>query len=279
VDRPVLSKINSDEVTMAGAVPKPARLKLLNGRGPVGDDLEPQTEQAYGNVLEVVRSVGAIQEKVVKKPILVAKGQDIRAGYAAAQSMGNGENSSMTKVYLALLRGVNVGGKNKVSMAELKVCFEELGCENVRTYIASGNVLFESNKSSVELTEEIQVALPKRFKLDSELIRVLVLSRDQLQKVIDQAPKGFGTEPGKYHSDAIFLMGIPSDEAIKIFNPREGVDKVWQGDLAIYSQRLSAQRTRSRLSRIMSSPLYKEMTIRSWDTTARLLELMNSMER
>src|SRR5215207_1245055 len=113
----------------------------------------------------------------------------------------------------------------------------------------------------------------------SRLVRILVLSRDQLQQVIDQAPKGFGTEPGKYHSDAIFLMGIPSDEAIKIFNPREGVDIVWQGDLAIYSQRLSAQRTRSRLSKIMSSPLYKQMTIRSWVTTARLLELMNAMER
>jgi uncharacterized protein (DUF1697 family) len=139
--------------------------------------------------------------------------------------------------------------------------------------------MFESNRSSAELTEELQGALPKKFKLDSELIRTLVLSRDQLQKVIDQAPTGFGTEPGKYHSDAIFLIGIPSDEAIRLFNPREGVDKVWQGDLAIYSQRLSAQRTKSRLSKIMSSPLYKQMTIRSWDTTARLLELMNAMER
>jgi uncharacterized protein (DUF1697 family) len=185
----------------------------------------------------------------------------------------------MTKVYLALLRGINVGGKNKVPMAELKARFEELGCENVRTYIASGNVMFESNKSSAELTEEIQETLPQQFKVDSELIKVLVLSRDQLQTAIDQAPTGFRTEPGKYHSDAIFLMGIPSDEAIKIFNPREGVDKIWQGDLAIYSQRLSTQRTRSRLSKIMSSPLYKQLTIRSWDTTAKLLELMNAMER
>ena len=160
----------------------------------------------------------------------------------------------MTKVYLALLRGINVGGKNKVPMAELKACFEELGCENVRTYIASGNVMFQSNKSSAELTEELQEALPTKFKLDSEPIKILVLSHDELQKVVDQAPKGFGTEPGKYHSDAIFLMGIPSDEAIKVFNPREGVDKVWQGDLAIYSQRLSAQRTRSRLSKIGVQP-------------------------
>lgn len=51
----------------------------------VGDDLESQTEQAYRNVLEVLRPVGATQENVVKQTILVAKGQDIRAGYAAAQ--------------------------------------------------------------------------------------------------------------------------------------------------------------------------------------------------
>ncbi len=178
--------------------------------------------------------------------------------------------------FVALLRGINVGGKNKVPMAELKSCFEELGYENIQTYIASGNVIFESKKSSAKLTDEIQEALPKKFKLDSELITILVLSDKQLKKVIHQAPKGFGTESGKYHSDAIFLMGISSDEAFKIFNPREGVDKVWQGDLAIYSQRLSAQRTKSRLSKIMSSPLYKQMTIRNWATTVKLLELMTA---
>jgi len=178
--------------------------------------------------------------------------------------------------FVALVRGINVGGKNKVPMVELKSCFEELGYENIQTYIASGNVIFESKKSSAKLTDEIQEALPKKFKLDSELITILVLSDKQLKKVINQAPKGFGTEPGKYHSDAIFLMGISSEEAFKIFNPREGVDKVWQGDLAIYSQRLSAQRTKSRLSKIMSSPLYKQMTIRNWATTVKLLELMTA---
>ena len=69
----------------------------------------------------------------------------------------------MTEVYLALLRGINVGGKNKVPMAELRASFEELGYQNVQTYIASGNVIFTSDKSSAELTEEIQEALPKKF--------------------------------------------------------------------------------------------------------------------
>ena len=184
----------------------------------------------------------------------------------------------MAGFYLALLRGINVGGKNKVPMAELRACFDELGYGNVQTYIASGNVIFESSKNSAELTEEIQRVLPKKFKLDSGSIKTLVLSHAQLEEVVNKAPRGFGSEPDKYHSDAIFLMGISSDEAIKVFNPREGVDKVWQGELAIYSQRLSAQRTKSRLSKSMSSPLYKHMTIRSWVTTARLLELMNAID-
>jgi len=177
--------------------------------------------------------------------------------------------------FVALLRGINVGGKNKVPMAGLKACIEELRCRNVKTYIASGNVVFESTKGAARLAVEIQNALSKNFKLDSEIITTLVLSRAQLEKVIRQAPKGFGSEPGKYHSDVIFLIGIPPAEAFKTFTPKEGVDKVWKGDLAIYSQRLSAQRTKSRLSKIMSSPLYKKMTIRTWTTTVKLLELMD----
>jgi uncharacterized protein (DUF1697 family) len=182
----------------------------------------------------------------------------------------------MNTVYLALLRGINVGGKNKILMSELKVCLEELGCSNVQTYIASGNVIFESSKNATELTKEIEDVLPKKFKLDSELIKILLLTREQMQQVIDEAPKGFGTKPDTYHSDAIFLMGIPADKAFKTFTPREGVDAVWQGSLAIYSQRVSALRTKSRLSKIMESPLYKSMTIRSWATTTKLLALMNA---
>jgi uncharacterized protein (DUF1697 family) len=69
-------------------------------------------------------------------------------------------------------------------------------------------------------------------------------------------------------------MGIDADEAMTVFSPRDGVDKVWPGKDVIYSQRLSAERTKSRLNRIMSSPLYKSMTIRSWQTTLALLDLM-----
>ena len=176
--------------------------------------------------------------------------------------------------YVVLLRGINVGGRNKVPMASLKKRLEELGFTNVSTYIASGNVILESDKSNDEIRVQLEEALPGSFKLDDELIKVLVLTRNQLQAVIDNKPEGFGEHLGQYHSDAIFLMGIDSDRAMSLFNPREGVDTVWPGDGVIYSQRLSSQRTKSRLSKIMATPAYKSMTIRSWSTTTKLLEIL-----
>jgi len=180
--------------------------------------------------------------------------------------------------YILLLRGINVGGKNKVSMATLKERLTELGFSNVSTYIASGNVILESDKSSTDVQTEIEQMLPSTFKLDSELVKVLVLSRKQLQKVVDTKPKGFGERPELYHSDAIFLMGIGIDEALPVFNPREGVDKIWPGSGVIYSQRLSAERTKSRLGRIVGTPPYKSMTIRSWNTTTKLLEILKKLD-
>lgn len=181
------------------------------------------------------------------------------------------------KTYILLLRGINVGGKNKVSMTLLKKCLEELGFSNVLTYIASGNVILQSNKHADEIKAQIETVLPKTFKLDSELIKVLVLSHEQLKAIIDNRPKGFGDQPDKYHSDAIFLMGIDTADAMPVFNPRESVDKVWPGNGVIYSQRLSALRTKSRLNQVMASPLYKSMTIRSWSTTVKLLDILKNI--
>ncbi len=178
--------------------------------------------------------------------------------------------------YVVLLRGINVGGRNCVPMGALKTCLAELGFANISTYIASGNVILESDKPAAEVTDQIESALTKSFKLDSELIKVLVLTQGQLQAVVDDKPEAFGDQPEKYHSDAIFLMGIDAAQVMPVLDPREGVDKIWPGQGVIYSQRLSAQRTRSRLNKIVASPFYKSMTIRSWNTTMRLSDIMRA---
>ncbi len=180
--------------------------------------------------------------------------------------------------YAVLLRGINVGGRNKVPMARLRELLGELGFEDVSTYIASGNVLLSSSDTAAEIKARIEEALPRAFDLHSEVVSVLVLSHAQLRRVIDQRPDGFGDEPATYHSDAVFLMGIDADDAMRAFDPRPGVDAVWPGKGVIYSQRLSAQRTKSRLSKVMSSPHYRSMTIRNWATTTALLRLLDEAD-
>ena len=180
--------------------------------------------------------------------------------------------------YLILLRGMNVGGRNKVPMAALRELLETHGHTKVSTYIASGNVILQSDRSAAAIKRELEAALPKTFKLDSESIAVLVLTRAKLQAIVRDRPRGFGAQPAKYHSDAIFLMGIAAPKAMEVFDPRPGVDEVWPGKGVIYSQRLSAQRTKSRLSKIVGTPAYKSMTIRSWQTTLALLERMEAPE-
>jgi uncharacterized protein (DUF1697 family) len=181
----------------------------------------------------------------------------------------------MLNTYITFLRGINVGGKNKVLMSELKTCMENLGFSNVSTYIASGNVIFDSDKKPEEIKSLIERVLPESFILDDELIKVLVLSREQFQAVFTTKPEGFGEQPDTYHSDAIFLMEKSVDQVIKVFDPREGVDKIWPGNGVIYSQRLSAQRTKSRLNKAIGTPEYKFMTIRSWNTIIKIMDILN----
>lgn len=176
--------------------------------------------------------------------------------------------------YLVLLRGINVGGKNKIPMLSLKKCLEDGGFSNVLTYIASGNVILESDKKPHEIKTRIEGILPKCFKLDTKIIKVLVLTGSQLKDVIDRKPKGFGEEPEKYHSDVIFLMDIDIAKAMPVFDPREGVDKIWPGNGVIYSQRLSSRLTKSRLGKIIGTSVYRFMTIRNWRTTTKLLDIM-----
>lgn len=179
--------------------------------------------------------------------------------------------------YVILLRGINVGGKNIISMSELRKCLEEQGFSEVSTYIASGNVILKSDKSATEIKTQIEKSLPEKFKIDDEIIRILVLTYEQIKSIVENKPKGFGEQPEEYHSDVIFLMGIDSSQAITAFTPREGIDKIWEGNGVIYSQRLSSHRTKSRLNRIMESPLYKSMTIRNWNTTVKLFEILREV--
>ena len=178
-----------------------------------------------------------------------------------------------TKQYVALLRGINVGGRNKVPMADLRSTFEADGYQAVRTYINSGNVLFESGAPPDSLEGELEAMLERRFGFP---LVVVVRSHLQLRQVVEEAPDGFGAEPETYHSDVIFLKApLSSRQAMKVVERREGVDQAWPGTGVLYFARLSERRTQSRMSRIVGTPEYAQMTIRNWATTTKLLALLD----
>lgn len=175
--------------------------------------------------------------------------------------------------YLALLRGINVGGRNPVAMGELRESFEAAGYKAVRTYIQSGNVLFESDVPSDTLEGELEVMLERRFGVP---LVVVVRSHRQLRSVVAKAPEGFGGDRETYHSDVIFLKApLSSQQAMRVVRLREGVDRAWPGTGVLYFDRLSERRAQSRMSRIVGTREYSQMTIRNWNTTTKLLGLLD----
>jgi uncharacterized protein (DUF1697 family) len=175
-------------------------------------------------------------------------------------------------MFVALLRGINVGGRNPIRMTDLKACFERHGFREVETYIQSGNVLFQSSGSPAALAGGIEQLLNATFGYGT---RVVVRTQRQLQAIVERAPEGFGAQPSRFRYDVIFLKPpLTAAAALRTLPVREGVDSAAPGSGVLYCSRLISQASQSRLSRIVSTPIYQHVTIRNWNTTVALLRLM-----
>lgn len=180
--------------------------------------------------------------------------------------------------YVVLLRGINVGGRNKVPMPALR---EQLGARsggrygNVRSYIQSGNLLLRSDLGADEVAAHVERTLPNAFALDTSLVRVLVLGEDAYRHAVAQAPPGFGSEPETYRYDVGFYLGTARDEVEPHLRAHPEVDEVSCGDLAFYHRRLTARASSSWLTRIVGSPVYGSLTLRNWRTTTALQAMLD----
>jgi uncharacterized protein (DUF1697 family) len=175
--------------------------------------------------------------------------------------------------YVALLRGINVGGSHLVPMAALKSCFEQQRLRDVSTYIQSGNVIFTAGHTdSEELTRRLERALARMFGF---AIPVVTRSADEICRVVERAPMGFGADPDTHRYDVFFLKSpVTVDEGMKGVTTTPGVDRVWPGEGVVYFSRLIARAKESQISRIMTRPVYRSMTIRNWNTTRKLSQLV-----
>ena len=130
------------------------------------------------------------------------------------------------KRYIAFLRGVNISGKNKVPMAELRKGFEEIGFSEVRTYLNSGNVIFSSDEGDMEVfTNQIETMIQRFFCFD---IPVFVISKEALEDILAYAPDWWGNEDKATYDNLIFI--IPPTTFADVFGeigePKEELEKI-----------------------------------------------------
>ena len=178
-------------------------------------------------------------------------------------------------VYVALLRGINVGGNNKVEMKRLKEVFEKAGHLNVSTYINSGNVIFESSEKDIEnLVQVLEKAIEKEFSFN---IKVLVKSLDDIKAIAKELPDSWKNDL-EVKTDVMFLWNeIDSKKILDELIIKPGIDEVKyvKGALLWCVKRKVV--TRSGLMRLAGTNLYKQMTIRNSNTFRKLHTLMSAI--
>jgi uncharacterized protein (DUF1697 family) len=173
--------------------------------------------------------------------------------------------------YVALLRGINVGGKSLVRMGHLRTCAEELGLEDVSTYIASGNLLFTSpERSEAQLVRLLEPALEQRFELP---LRVAVLGRARFRRVTDAVPPAWRHDDSKRVVVAFVLAGGDAHAIARDLKPKDGVDELVVTPGALIVATRSDALTRTGLNLAQHSE-YRSLTIRNLRTTLKLRELL-----
>lgn len=177
--------------------------------------------------------------------------------------------------YIALLRGINVGGNKIIKMAALKAMFESLGYDRVRTYIQSGNVIFESGDNNSELLAvTISAKIIETFGFD---VSVQVRTLEQLEAVIAGNPFEIFEEEDYKRLYVSFLEKEPSEEALEQLRPYgDGADKLHVAGRAIYTL-YEVSVSQSALFKVpMEKLLGTSITARNWNTVNKLAALGRS---
>lgn len=173
--------------------------------------------------------------------------------------------------YLALLRGINVGGKNKVEMARLKEMFESIGATEVRTYINSGNVIFEHDRKPARLRTAIEKAIEAEFGFE---VRIVLRNRDEVTSLAKAIPASWKEDPTMRCYVMFLWEDIDDPLVLDEVTIKDGLDDVKYLPGAIVWRVDRDVLTRSGMMRLASHDLYKQMTIRNVNTVRKLAEMM-----
>jgi uncharacterized protein (DUF1697 family) len=178
------------------------------------------------------------------------------------------------KRYIALLRGINIRGKNKVPMANLKESFEALGVMEVKTCLNSGNVIFSSTDGNVTaLTDRAERMMQREFGLN---IPIFIIPQEELTDILRHAPDWWGTENKDIYDNLIFIMPSVtfSEVYCEIGEPKEGLEQIKEYKNAVFwsFSRKDYQKT-NWWSKTASTNVSKKLTIRTANTVRKIVAL------
>jgi uncharacterized protein (DUF1697 family) len=174
--------------------------------------------------------------------------------------------------HIALLRGINVGGKGIIKMTDLKQAVEKGGFKNVRTYIQSGNVIFDSDGPNIkQITTRLEEILLISFQFNSGII---IKNHEQFKKVLLEVPSDWKTRHDLRCYIAFIREPTTAQDVICEIELNDGVDSIKAGDQVLYMSTLLSGLTRSRFTRLITKKVYKDITIRNFNTAQKLLALM-----
>ena len=179
---------------------------------------------------------------------------------------------STSTMFVALLRGVNVGGNNIISMSSLKKSFETLGFSDVVTYINSGNIIFKSREADARKLEvKIEKMLSKEYQLDS---KVVLRGFSEMEKLVQSLPRNWTGDSG-WRYNVIFLRHtIDSEKILAELEVKKDIEAVvYRPGALLWSAQVSDM-TRTNMIKLSSRKMYGDMTIRNLNTTRKLYELM-----
>jgi uncharacterized protein (DUF1697 family) len=175
-------------------------------------------------------------------------------------------------IYIALLRGINVGGKNKIKMTELKLLFERMGFSQVQTYINSGNVLFESQENEETLVRQIEDEIERTFFLS---IKVVLRTSTELVEIIASCPyKEDVAQDGK-NVNIGFMNEAPSQEGIdrvSTYKDTNDFQILGREIHLLFRQSVGKSKLAKNLQKLSGT-----VTIRNWNTINKLANLAKEM--
>ena len=173
--------------------------------------------------------------------------------------------------YVALLRGINVGKNKRIDMKKLKLIFEFIGCENVYTYINSGNVIFESNLDKIDIKNKIELVLNEKFEFN---VPTLIKTKQELEEIVELIPENWVNDSTQKTDVAFLFSKADYPEIINELPVKKKYMEINYASGIIFWNVSRENYNKSDLNKIISHKIYKLMTVRNVNTVRILNKLL-----